>query len=281
MEMLNTVANYRNLQPFKTIEEHNDNVKVIREKHGEFMSKNDKSVLDVLNRYSAKYFGLSHLSKNKIAEMVGVSRRTVIRICNKFEEMGIIKQYGMQRKIGDKRQSSNAVVFIDIREVKEDSHTTCHSECHTDKTLNNTPNLNNTKGTDIQPKNADDKSYLKTVLPKGWYEQAVAYAKNAQDLYAITGELFKAKKGTTIKIEDYVDEFGEILRQAWFSLKNGRIKEDKWYAYLFAAFRNKANLIESYENAKPIMQGIKEMFDPKYISEKECLNIKNKPLLIF
>lgn len=261
MTLQNTESTYKQLQPFKTLGQHNANIKAVRDQFNHELTKSEKAVLDILNQHSAKFFGLSYLSKSKIAKMLGISRMTVIRACNKFERLGFIKQYSLNRHNGDRRRSSNAIVFVDVRPVKNENVTT---ECYSVDTLYNTQDLSNTKDTGHVSQNTDDKKLLKASLPDGWYEQATAYARDAQELYKITGELFKAKHGTTIKIEDYVEEFGQVLQQSWFNLKQGRVNPKRWYAYLYAAFKRTAHNLEYHQQAKPIIDGIREMFDPNY-----------------
>ncbi|MDW0112189.1 helix-turn-helix domain-containing protein [Sporosarcina saromensis] len=134
--LLNTESTYKTLQPFKSIEDHNANIAAIREQFNDQLTKSEKEVLDVLSRYSAKYFGLSYLSKSKIAEMIGISRRTVIRACLKFEQLGFIKQYKLKRAKGDKRQSTNAIVFVDVTPQ-------CHTELSHQEALPKAPEKTN------------------------------------------------------------------------------------------------------------------------------------------
>lgn len=273
--LLNTESTYKQLQPFKTLDQLNANTRAIRERYSNQLTKSTYRVLDVLAKYSCKFFGVSYRSKNKIASELGISVKTVTRSCAKLEELGIIKQYATKRATGDKRRSTDAVVFVPLNLVQNDNVST---QCPDKDTPINTKDLSNTKDTVAASQNADDKEYLKNSLPDGWYEQAVAYARNAQDLYTITGELFKAKHGTTIKIEDYVEEFGQVLQQSWFNLKQGRVNPNRWYAYLYAAFKRTAHNLEGYQKAKPIMDGIKELFDPDYQSKIKTEYANKYPL---
>ena len=113
----------------------------------------------------------------------------------------------------------------------------------------------------VKENKTDKKELLKELLPDGWYEQAFAYTSDYNDLYRITGELFKAKVNTSIRIETHVEEFGAVLRSAYGRLKNGRINPTKWYAYLFSAFRRKAHALERSEKINPMLSEIAAMFD--------------------
>lgn len=271
--ILNTEETYKALQPFNTIEELNANTAEIRAQFGDQFTPSTRAVLDVLARYSSKFYGVSYRSKSKIAEELGISRRTVIRACNALEALGVIKQVELFRHNGDKRQASNAIVFIALKPVNEVSVT---PECHSVETPANAKKPSNTYVTEApvvnsveeavkaseDRSNPNSKSQLKNALPDGWYAEASPYANSADDLYRITGELFKAKHETTLRVEDYVTEFGEVLRRAWFNLKNGRVAKPKWYAYLFAAFKKTAHLIERKERFAPMQRELQAfLFD--------------------
>jgi len=141
--LLNTVETYRTLQPFQTIEQLNANTAEIRTQFGKELTRSTYRVLDVLARYSCKYYGVSYRSKSKIAAELGISRRTVITACNKLESLGVIVQHELKRHNGDKRQSSNAIVFVAIitteKEVKKED---CTPEFHTKETPLNSNNIN-------------------------------------------------------------------------------------------------------------------------------------------
>lgn len=259
--LLNTSETYSALQPFQSIEELNANTSEIRTQFADQLTPSTYAVLDVLHRYASKYYGVSYRSKSKIALELGISRRTVVRACNTLESLGVIEQHALKRHNGDKRQSSNAIVFVDA----------VTPECHTVDAPNNAPkDLSTTYVTDApadkndnsavkEIEKKDDRELLKDSLPSGWYEEAVAYTTDYTDLYRITGELFKAKVNTSIRVETYVAEFGDVLQGAWAKLKNGRINPSKWYAYLFTAFRRKAHAIERAETVNPILGDIAAM----------------------
>lgn len=272
--LLNTEETYINLQPFATIEQLNENTKEIRSQFADQMTPSTYAVLDVLHRYASKYYGVSYRSKAKIAIELGVSRRTVIRACNTLEAMGVIEQYELMRHNGDCRQSSNAIVFVKvyapIAEVVVQAEVT--PECHgkdaptnalKSKSINTYVTqaevIHSHKSAVTEVPRPEDKSHLHASLPDGWYEQAVAYATDYNDLYRITGELYKAKKNVDILIESYAEEFGEVLRTAWVRLKHGRINPSSWYAYLYTAFKKTAVALSCKERHAPMQRKIEEM----------------------
>ncbi|MGQ0422797.1 cytosolic protein, partial [Bacillus sp. HC-Mk] len=105
--------------------------------------KNPTAILaggDHLHHYSAKYLGVSFKTKNNIADALHISRRTVIRVCQYLESLGIIKQLEMKRK-SDRRQTSNVIVIqpihIDGQLVTPEPAKNAEI-CHTPKTTTKT-----------------------------------------------------------------------------------------------------------------------------------------------
>lgn len=115
---------------YKSIEELNETVRL--HKRNNQLNDTDRAVLDVLARYSCKKIGKSWLAKSTIAELVGKSRRTIIRVCKKLESLGIIRQYERKRATGDRRQTSNLIVILPAVEQAQEKHVT--PECHTQET---------------------------------------------------------------------------------------------------------------------------------------------------
>lgn len=173
MTLLNTTETYSNLQPFFTIDELNNNTKLIRERYAKDLTRSTYRVLDVLHRYSSKYYGVSYRSKSKIATELGISRKTVTRACQQLESLGIIKQYELKRHNGDKRRSSNAIVFVAIEPANKENVPT---ECPNEETL-----LNSNK-----PKQSFHDSYA--------YQQPSLYNRFKSILSNSTGNTEPASK---------------------------------------------------------------------------------------
>jgi DNA-binding Lrp family transcriptional regulator len=115
IEIIASEATYENLSTFKSIEELNETVRSYKDKFAGELNKTAVAVLDVIHRHAAKYKGVAFPSKNYIAEKVGKSRRTVIRVCQRLEELGIIRQLEMKRA-SDMKQTSNAIVIQPLNE---------------------------------------------------------------------------------------------------------------------------------------------------------------------
>ncbi|MBW3496604.1 helix-turn-helix domain-containing protein [Bacillus sp. FDAARGOS_1420] len=130
------IETYENLASFQILKELNDTIRTYKERFTDQLNKNQLAVLDHLHNHSAKYFGVSFKSKQKIAEVLAISRRTVIRACQHLESLGIIKQLEMKRK-SDMRQTSNIIVIQPIiveEQIGIQAPTKNIEICHTKKT---------------------------------------------------------------------------------------------------------------------------------------------------
>jgi DNA-binding Lrp family transcriptional regulator len=115
IEYIAGVETYKELASFTSVESLNEAVQL--HLNTKELSKTDTEVLRLLARYSCVYPGVSFLCKGKIGELIGKSRRTVIRVCLKLEKLGLIRQYEMKRT-SDMKQTSNAIVIQPILQVK-------------------------------------------------------------------------------------------------------------------------------------------------------------------
>lgn len=280
MALLNTVETYMQLQPFKSVEQLNKNTVSIREQYADQLTLSTKKVLDVLHRYAVKYPGVCYLSKNKIAEMVGVTRRTVIRACKQLEDLGIINQYELKRHNGDRRQSSNAIVFNTIKEeVKADEINDVTPECHSQDTLANTQKSNNTLDTgkaDFEKKEVvkesvvDNQKALENVkrgmrdkMPAYLYDVLAPYF-NMDDLYQAYGALIRGKAyiDKSIQFESYEDMFKDAVLSVINGYKRGIVKNV--FAVMYAAARDTSAQIYRKVNYNPnnvVMEYISGVFD--------------------
>ncbi|WP_332631986.1 helix-turn-helix domain-containing protein [Halalkalibacter flavus] len=117
-------STYQNLSTFTHITDLNNAVRSYKEQFADQLNKTQVAVLDLLHRYSAKYKGVSFLTKNKIGELIGKSRVTIIRACKALEYFGIIKQYEMKRS-SDMQQTSNAIQIqpLELVGISEEQNT--------------------------------------------------------------------------------------------------------------------------------------------------------------
>lgn len=188
IEIVACTESYQNLSSFDSIEQLNETVRAYKEKLQGMLNKTELAVLDQLHRYSAKYKGVSFLTKNHIAELVGRKRRTIVYICNRLEELGVIKQLEMKRT-SDMRQTSNAIVIQPIQEEKAEKVAVQEENCTQEAEIiahqkDNTSlkQLNNINHLNITSKSAR-KAYIKLV-PKRLQHFQAFFGKEVKTLYA-------------------------------------------------------------------------------------------------
>ncbi|ONG75521.1 cytosolic protein [Bacillus cereus] len=120
IDVIASKESFRNLSPFIELEELNKTVRAYRDTIRMSIKRTDVqskliTLLEILKRHSCKYVGVSFLCKNRIAEKMEVSYKTVQRLMNKLVDLEMIKQVSMKRK-KDMRQTSNAIVINPIVE---------------------------------------------------------------------------------------------------------------------------------------------------------------------
>lgn len=201
----------------KSVEELNGAVRLHRTNND--LTRTELAVLEVLAQYSCVDPGVSYLRKSKIAELVGKSRRTVIRICNRLESLGIIRQYKRMRQSGDRRQTSNSIV------IQPAVTPECHAKETPSKNLNNT--ISNSNGA------------LKRAIHQPIYNALSPYF-NDEEIYRAIGLLYraKAKVDRTLTVEDYTDEFIDGFKAVVHSYKRGKIRSI--FGCLYAAWHQVA-----------------------------------------
>ncbi|MEK4675462.1 MULTISPECIES: helix-turn-helix domain-containing protein [Bacillus] len=134
---------YHNLSTFTDVEELNKVVRTYRDVIRTSVTRSDVqatllTLLEILKRHSCKYVGVSFLCKNSIADMIGVSYKTVQRLMKKLVDLGIVKQVSMKRK-KDMLQTSNAIIIQPIvEEVSGKEYTKCSAKCPINKTTTTT-----------------------------------------------------------------------------------------------------------------------------------------------
>lgn len=265
--LLNTESTYISLQPFDSIDELNKNTVYVRELFADQLTPSTIAVLDVLHRYSCKYPGVCYLSKSKIAEMVGVTRRTVVRACNALESLGIIIQHELKRHNGDKRQSSNAIVFVDVQ--KDDDSNNVTPECHSKDALANTQKSNSNNTLDTRIADSVDKEVVKEVekessrsvedvkvdIKRGLREKMPTYIYdllapylNLDDLYQAYGTLVRGKASVdrTITFESHESLYSDAVLSVINGYKRGVVHN--LFAVLYTAVKDTTAQIYRKEN---------------------------------
>lgn len=204
---------------FKSIEELNAAVREHRDRH--VLSATERLVLDLLSQYSCKTIGESFLAKSTIAEIIGKSRRTIIRVCNRLEELGIIRQVKRMRQTGDRRQTSNLIVILPIETT--DVTPACHSE---DAPLLNSKSNNNTKERTAKP----------AWIPQSFYDLVSVHHRDVKTIE----EYWRAAYATTYAYSFPETTKAELAIDAFYALKRKRKTLRKPIAFFVGVIKRQA-----------------------------------------
>lgn len=235
---------YRNLSLFKTIDELNEAVRHYREQFCDQLNKTQLSVLDVLKRHSAKYTGVSFLTKASIGKLVDKSRATVIRVCKHLEELGVIKQYDMKRS-SDMQQTACAIVIQPIIErvqeqTKIDNATQEAAEMQHQKTLHKTTNNNKA----IRKESVTNKAIpMPKFIPSEFAELASLYYSDTKTVFELWGKIRLAYIHS--KIDQPLEELTSVavaaFRESIAAFKLRKLRKgsslDSLRGYLYGTMR--------------------------------------------
>ncbi|MEB9620867.1 cytosolic protein [Bacillus thuringiensis serovar iberica] len=139
IDVIATKESFHNLSSFKDVEELNKTVRAYRDTIRMSIKRTDVkskliTLLEILKRHSCKYVGVSFLCKNRIAEKMEISYKTVQRLMKKLVDLEMIKQVAMKRT-KDMLQTSNAIIIQPIvEEVSNKVDTKIPTKCPTIKT---------------------------------------------------------------------------------------------------------------------------------------------------
>lgn len=219
MNLLNTEDTYKALQPFQTVEELNANTKAIREQYADQMTPSTYRVLDALARYACKYPGVSYRSKAKIAAELGIDRKTVTRACAALEALGVVKQYATNRASGDRRRSTDAIVFVRvIAEVP--------AECPDQEAPAKTIKISNyTRDTDKPAESDILKRGLLSKLPKE-LGQTLGVFFDVPTIHRLYGVMLRAKSSVDrlMAFESNESEYNCAIMSVISAWKRGKVR---------------------------------------------------------
>ncbi|PEZ94206.1 cytosolic protein [Bacillus cereus] len=160
IDVIASKESFHNLSTFKEVEELNKTVRTYRDNIRMSIKRTDVqskliALLEILKRHSCKYVGVSFLCKNRIAEKMEVSYKTVQRLMKKLVDLEMIKQVAMKRT-KDMLQTSNAIIIQPIvDEVSNKVDTKSPTKCPTIKT---TPSSLKQNIKDINKRNSIENS---------------------------------------------------------------------------------------------------------------------------
>lgn len=199
---------YTNLSTFTELKEFNEAIRKHKELHQGELTKSAINILNLVQRYSTKHLGVSFLTKNRIASLLEISRRTVIRACQLLESLGIIKQYEMKRST-DMLQTSNAIVIQPLEEVKEENVTQETPEMSHQKdniSLKQIHKINHLNNKKRRP-------YIKFV-PKNLQQYQAIFGPQTKELY---GRIWLAAKKRNVAVDSGIMQ--EIAFKAFDKMK--------------------------------------------------------------
>ncbi|MBT2682628.1 helix-turn-helix domain-containing protein [Bacillus sp. ISL-37] len=229
-------ASYENLRTFETIDQLNETVREYKRLFVAELKPTEVAVLNLLHRYSAKYTGVSFLRKGKIAELIGKSRRTVIRVCNRLEALGIIRQYEIARPT-DKRQTSNAIVIVPIEQPVEQTETrvAISADVTPEATGNVTPNKTTSSLKQLH-NNTKERTAKPAWIPQAFYDLLSAHFGAKEDIE----EYWRAVYATTYRMDFGREQREEIGIVAFMEMKARRKRLRKPVAYFVGVVKRMA-----------------------------------------
>ncbi|MRB61589.1 helix-turn-helix domain-containing protein [Bacillus thuringiensis] len=213
---INVIANketYFNLSTFKEVEELNKTVRTYRDIIRMSIKRTDVqskliTLLEILKRHSCKYVGVSFLCKNRIAEKMEVSYKTVQRLMKKLVDLEMIKQVAMKRT-KDMLQTSNAIIIQPIvEEVSDKVDTKSPPKCPTIKTtpvslkqnIKDINKRNSNENSNTLEENIEQADYVAHWVPERFISLVSSFyseSKTIQELWKVVRQCNKVTNFST------------------------------------------------------------------------------------
>lgn len=244
---------YKNLTTFESVEALNVAVRTYKDTINRLQLRKDVTrnmlrLLDYIKRHSCRYFGVSWKGKRKVAAELCLSDKTVTRLCQRLESLGIIKQYEMKRA-SNHNQTSNAIVIIPVvveGNVGQADEEMSHHENNT--SLKQTTKILNKRNESVQE---FDSSFVSSSVPFEFVAGVSPYFANAKDIYHMWGrlKLSARKSGLETNFEDYMTVWIKTFKETLYTYKNMPINTSL-HGYLYGAWRNAMTRVARQLNAK-------------------------------
>ncbi|PFD81184.1 helix-turn-helix domain-containing protein [Bacillus cereus] len=213
IDVIASEETYSNLSTFKKVEELNKTVRAYRDTIHMSIKRTDVqskliALLEILKRHSCKYVGVSFLCKNSIADMIGVSYKTVQRLMKKLVDLGMIKQVAMKRK-KDMLQTSNAIIIQPIvEEVSNKVDTKSPTKCPTIKTkpvslkqnIKDINKRNSNENSNTPEENIEQADFVAHWVPERFVSLVSSFyseSKTIQELWKVVRQCNKIVNHTT------------------------------------------------------------------------------------
>ncbi|EOO41662.1 hypothetical protein IIU_00401 [Bacillus cereus VD133] len=213
IDVIASKDSFRNLSPFIELEELNKTVRAYRDSIRMLIKRTDVqskliTLLEILKRHSCKYVGVSFLCKNRIAEKMEVSYKTIQRLMKKLVDLEMIKQVAMKRK-KDMLQTSNAIIIQPIaEEVSNKTQGESPTKCPTIKTkpvslkqkIKDINKRNSNENNTTPEENIKEANFVAHWVPERFISLVRSFyseAKTIQELWKIVRQCNKIVNHTT------------------------------------------------------------------------------------
>ncbi|MDA2637622.1 helix-turn-helix domain-containing protein [Bacillus cereus] len=213
IDVIATKESLHNLSSFKDLEELNKVVRTYRDVIRTSVKRVDVqarliTLLDILKRHSCKYVGVSFLCKNSIADMIGVSYKTVQRLMKKLVDLEMIKQVAMKRT-KDMLQTSNAIIIQPIvEEVSNKVAAKGPAKCPTIKTkpvslkqnIKDINKRNSNENSNTPEENIEQADFVAHWVPERFVSLVSSFyieSKTIQELWKVVKQCNKVVNHTT------------------------------------------------------------------------------------
>ncbi|MDA2578264.1 helix-turn-helix domain-containing protein [Bacillus cereus] len=264
IDVIATKESFHNLSSFKDVEELNKTVRAYRDAIRMSIKRTDVqskliTLLEILKRHSCKYVGVSFLCKNRIAEKMEVSYKTVQRLMNRLVDLEMVKQVAMKRK-SDMMQTANAIIINPIAEEVSDKKPGKKDEkCPTIKTtpvslkqnIKDINKRNSNENSNTPEENIEQADFVAHWVPKRFVSLVSSFyneSKTIQELWKVVRQCNKVTNFSTgdkaftkyqeltigLKaIKEFVMKIksGAIMKKGKFAYFNGIVNNlmDKFY----------------------------------------------------
>ncbi|WP_342540075.1 helix-turn-helix domain-containing protein [Heyndrickxia sp. FSL K6-6286] len=231
IDIIASTETFENLSPFESVAELNEAIRHYKRVFADELTRTDIAVLELLQRYSCRYLGVSFLRKNKIAEALGKSRRTIIRVCNKLAQLGIVRQYEMKRAT-DMQQTSNAIVIQPVisEPVAQDppKDTDAMSPIKQPQAIKQ--NLINKR---------TERPFKPAWIPEAFFDLLHAHYDEVKEIT----EYWRGVYASTYGMNLTSDDKERIAIESFFEMKSRRRKLRKPIAYFIGVVKRKAKRV--------------------------------------
>ncbi|MGX5623477.1 helix-turn-helix domain-containing protein [Bacillus cereus] len=213
IDVIATKESFHNLSSLKDVDELNRTIRTYRDNIRVSIKRMDVqskliTLLEILKRHSCKYVGVSFLCKNRIAEKMEVSYKTVQRLMKKLVDLEMIKQVAMKRK-KDMLQTSNAIIIQPIvEEVSNKVDTKSPTKCPTIKTkpvslkqnIKDINKRNSNENSNTPEKNIEQADFIAHWVPERFVSLVSSFyseSKTIQELWKVVRQCNKVTNFST------------------------------------------------------------------------------------